>query len=114
MRVVYSGCSARETVPASHQGDTVKQHLTTADLDRMTEHEDWHGFGYIGERTRSDAPATKIAAADMDVLDAANQLGMTYEQLFEWANSKNGRWYADCAFGSGRHSARYLPGQPLY
>lgn len=84
--------------------------LTTADIERMHDHENWHGFGYLGERSYQD-DAEKVAAADAKALDAANRLGLTYEQLFDWANSKVGRWFGDCMFGSnGRHAEKYVPG----
>jgi hypothetical protein len=84
--------------------------LTTADIERMYDHEDWAGRGYLFERSYQD-DAEKVAAADAKALDAANRLGLTYEQMFEWANSRVGRWFGDCMFGSnGRHAEKYVPG----
>jgi hypothetical protein len=55
--------------------------------------------------------AELVAVADQDAVDAANRLSMTYLEMFDWANSKVGRWYGDCAFGgNGLHTAKYLPG----
>lgn len=35
---------------------------------------------------------------------------MTYAELFAWADSKAGRWFADCMFGgTPQHAQRYLP-----
>ncbi|MGQ3384499.1 hypothetical protein [Glutamicibacter sp. TV12E] len=96
--------------------------ITTADLDQMTTREDWLGFGYLGERrnmqlddetenfTPEEARAL-VAKADTMVLDRANELEMTADQLFDqWANQRVGRWYADCWFGAdGKHAEGYLP-----
>lgn len=101
MRAELDAAAAAEAAPAP---------LTTADIERMHDHENWHGFGYLGERSYQD-DAEKVAVADAKALDAANRLGLTYEQLFDWANSKVGRWFGDCMFGSnGRHAEKYLPG----
>lgn len=90
--------------------------LTTADLDRMANDDRWLGFGYLGERrnlltsTDPEAPAnpTLVEATDQRVIDAANGWGWTYDELFAWANSKNGRWFADMIFGStGRFDQRF-------
>lgn len=84
--------------------------LTTADIERMYDHEDWAGHGYLFERSYQD-DAEKVAAADAWALAAANEAGMTFEQMFEWANSKPGRWFGDCVFGgNGHHAEKYLPG----
>ena len=88
---------------------------TTATLDRMELDDRWLGFGYLGERrnaltsTDPGAPADpeRVARMDADVLEEANIEGLTYDQLFAWANSKDGRWFADC-YGT-RHAAQYLP-----
>jgi hypothetical protein len=80
---------------------TTAQHLTTADLDRMTRDDRWLGFGYLGERRNAHAavaagevdPRQSGIAEQMDddVLEAANTEGLTYDELLEWANSKLGR-----------------------
>lgn len=88
------------------------KNLTTANLDQMTTREDWLGFGYLGERNNQVDPqsANLVNAADAMLLDHANSLGLTEEELFDWANSKNGRWYGDCWFGcNGRFAEKYLP-----
>lgn len=72
--------------------------LTTTHLDNMTTNEEWGGFGYIGEREVQKRSGEDIAQADAMLLDAAIRQGMTEDQLFNWANSKNGRWYGDCWF----------------
>jgi hypothetical protein len=87
--------------------------LTTADIERMTQDENWFGYGYLGERRH--ATAEQVAAADAKALDAANRIGLTYEQMFEWANSKVGRWFGDCMFGAnGRHAEKYVPAATGY
>jgi hypothetical protein len=71
--------------------------------------DEWLGFGYLGERRSaldSSDPESQRAhlvdETDDFVLDYANQLGWTADELFAWANSKNGRWLGDVAFGGGR------------
>ena len=89
-----------------------KKMLTTADLDRMYRNDEWEGFGYLGERRHQTQEARD--AADTKVLAEANRLGLTADQLFEWANSRPGRWYGDCMFGAnGQHADDYLPGKTL-
>lgn len=93
--------------------------LTTQDIENMYSNPEWEGFGYLGERRNELDPegrhsaeyaAGLVAKADAMALSQANQYGLTLEQLFAWANSKRGRWYGDCWFGSnGQHAARYLP-----
>lgn len=85
---------------------TVTVILSTADLDRMASEDGYFGFGYIGGRQHL-LPESR-AAMDAVVLDRAAQLGLTYEELFAWANSKTGRWYADCS-DSPKMAAQYLP-----
>lgn len=88
--------------------------LTTADLDRMYANYDWEGFGYLGERRNAAAEGKDTAAADAKVLAEANRLGLTAAELFDWANSKAGRWYGDCMFGAnGQHAELYLPGRTI-
>lgn len=94
---------------------TTHRHLTIADLERMTRDDRWLGFGYLGERENllhnadPEAPANPelVARMDADVLEEANTEGLSYEELFEWANSKLGRWFADCH--GTRHAVNYLP-----
>lgn len=98
--------------------------ITTADLDQMANDDRWLGYGYLGERrNRREYAATELtgymqdleleraARMDADVVEEANTEGLSYDELFTWANSKAGRWFSDC-YGS-RHAARYLPTRSL-
>lgn len=89
--------------------------LTPADFDKMTTNEAWLGFGYLGERRNAREAGRDTTTADESAIAEANRLGLTAEELFEWANSKIGRWYGDCWFGAnGQHAERYAPGQPQH
>jgi len=71
--------------------------LTVADLDAGLQRDDYLGFGYLGERrnffsTYGMSVVPQIEAADTLVLFLANAHGYDAERLFEWANSKSGRW----------------------
>lgn len=93
--------------------------LTIADLDRMAEDDRWLGYGYLGERRNRRMTAIEatgrrqadlieeVTRMDRDVVEEANVEGLTYDELFAWANSKDGRWFADC-YGTP-HAAQYLP-----
>ena len=99
--------------------------LTVADLDAGLQRDDWLGFGYLGERKNFFANygmsvVPQIAAADAFVLKHANARGWTADDLFAWANSKNGRWtgedlmtgraptFAPVFPDSGWHAVRYI------
>jgi hypothetical protein len=94
--------------------------LTTADLERMTRDDRWLGFGYLGERRNLRTYAieetngrrqlelmTQATRMDRDVIEEANAEGLTYDDLFTWANSKAGRWFADCY--DTPHASSYRP-----
>jgi hypothetical protein len=74
----------------------------------MQENDNWQGYGYLGERINAldgsdpEAPSnpTRVAEVDAAVVRYAQANGVSDEQLFEWANSKSGRLFADSAFGS--------------
>jgi hypothetical protein len=92
--------------------------FTTADLEAMYRNDEWLGFGYLGERRNlltsrdEEVPARPdlVAMADNMAIAEANRLGLTADQFFAWANSRVGRYYADCMFGNdGRHAEEYLP-----
>jgi len=84
--------------------------ITTADLDRMMSDDRWGGVGYLGERRSQLEGGSTTATADVLVVATANRRGLTYDEVFEWANSKDGRWFGDCMFGAGgSHAEKYLP-----
>lgn len=76
-------------------------------FDQMTSDDRWLGFGYLGSRghmlnsTDPEAPAEPVlvAATDQRVLTYAAEHKWSEEDLFQWANSKNGRHFADVMFG---------------
>lgn len=80
--------------------------LTTQDIEKAANDERWLGFGYLGGRrtmltsTDPEAPADAalVAVVDEQLIAYANVHGWDYEDLFAWANSKNGRWFADSMF----------------
>ena len=69
----------------------------------------WGGFGYLFERDRTltctDPGArrdpARVAVADARIVAEANARGWTAEELFEWVNSREGRFFADRALGWG-------------
>lgn len=76
----------------------------------MAERDTFGGFGYIGGRqlALADGHTADVAAADAYVLAAAERLGWDTEQLYTWANSRLGRWFADTAFSGGGELADRL------
>jgi len=87
--------------------------LTPEIFDSFTRRDDWLGFGYLGSRRNELAMgrAALVAEADEIVLNRLRERGLTQEELFEWSNSKRGRWFGDCYFGSHthHHATDYLP-----
>lgn len=86
----------------------------------MTQNDAWLGFGYIGERQNQqrnvldeeigEEAFARLESADEMLLNRANELKLTEAQLFDWANSKQGRWYGDCWFGcAGQYAEQQLP-----
>lgn len=88
---------------------TAAQALTLTDLIAGYNHEDFGGHGYLGGRQNAlsnlaykvdmAAGLAELAAADQFVLDTANGRGWDAERLFQWANSRDGRYFADTVFG---------------
>lgn len=88
-----------------------KNNARTAEIfEQFAQHEEYLGYGYIGERRYLTDRQREVS--DRNALAAAEN--MTDEELFEWANNKVGRWYADCATfrssGICSHSEKFLPG----
>ncbi len=87
-------------------------------FDRFAESDDFLGFGYIGGRRNaldeSDPECGDMAAlvpdADAAILERVKDEGWTEKALFTWANSKDGRWFSDLAFGCSdlRGAMKYL------
>lgn len=61
------------------------------DFDQLAQHPEYRGYGYIGERDHLTDFERSVAD------EAVNRLfrDARPEFLFEWANSKNGRWFAE-------------------
>lgn len=79
---------------------------TYTDFNEMMKDERWLGFGYLGERAHaldgtdpgSPAQPELVARIDELILDATRD--WTYDELFRWANSKDGRHFGDATFGA--------------
>lgn len=89
---------------------TKKTPLTTDDLERTLADDRHLGFGYAC--TLDIASSSKRVSLDRAIVAVANELGLDYEQLFDWSNSKYGRWLADAVVGRGakpnRETVRYF------
>ena len=66
--------------------------LVLDDLEAALEDDRHHGWGYA---TKTSLGAGIQAKLDCAVIDVANELGLDYEELFMWTNSKYGRWLID-------------------
>jgi hypothetical protein len=80
-----------------------KAALTTADLEATLDDGRHLGFGYACSR---DLAARTRARLDRAVVAVANELGLDAEQLFQWANSKGGRWLTDAVAGRDEAATR--------
>jgi hypothetical protein len=84
---------------AAHDMVEAPAHLTVADIEAGYDHDDWRGWGYLGERQRAMGTATGrrlAAAADRRILAYANAQGWDRVDLFNWTNSTYGRHFGDC------------------
>ena len=95
---------------------TATKEITKNDLIKMTQDENWGGFGYIGEKqgilnSLVEMHFTKenqerqikeamhyMDSVDNSIVEYANENGWTYEKLFAWVNSKMGRHFANEMF----------------
>jgi hypothetical protein len=82
---------------------------TASPFDAMQDNPEWGGYGYLGERNNfldtddedclewmgHEERAEVVAEVDALILGYRN---WTPAQLFEWANSKTGRHFADTVF----------------
>lgn len=81
--------------------------LTVEDLLAGYNNPEWNGHGYLAERrtalesTDPECPPQpeRVAQADAHVVAEANRLGWTRRDLFEWSDSRPGRFYGDAWFG---------------
>jgi hypothetical protein len=78
--------------------------LTIEDL-HQTLCDDRHlGYGYA---CCTDIESTsKRLRLDKSIVAVANELGLDYETLFHWSNSKNGRYLADGILGCNESPSR--------
>ncbi len=70
--------------------------LTVADLHETLADSRHNGWGYA---TAGTLPESKQDRLDRAVVRVANELGLTYEELFVWSDSKDARWLADDVHG---------------
>lgn len=73
-------------------------------FEEFAQRPEFSGYGYIGGRGHLSEDARQIA--DRAVLEQAIRHNVTEEQLFAWANSKGGRWFAEAP--NHRDAASYL------
>jgi hypothetical protein len=78
--------------------------LTVQDLHDALERPDHFGWGYASSSV-SDRCRDRI---DRYVVKRANAQGWTPEQLFDWSNSKHGRWLWDSILTSERNTSMTL------
>jgi len=60
-------------------------------IEEMKTDSRYLGFGYLLQRTNMEDPVS----VDQAVLASSEQLHFDYDLLFEWVNSKEGRWYGE-------------------
>ena len=101
---------------------TKTQQAAAEKIQALASRDDYLGYGYPAEREVflseddpecllevSEADRRKmVAAADARIVAEAAAASWTDQQLFEWLNSKLGRWFADIAFHSGGSAADAL------
>lgn len=78
---------------------TEQSPLTVADIEAGLTNPEWNGWGYLGERSRTE-DTDQIVAADEVLLSLVNAEGWTAAEFFAWLDSKLGRWFGDLAFGN--------------
>jgi hypothetical protein len=83
--------------------------LTLDDLEAGYDNENWAGFGYLGARRDGMAKASgRAIMADLDarVIAFANAEGWSLTDLFDFTDSKNGRWLAESFLYNGTTNER--------
>ena len=80
-------------------------------FDTFSQDERWMGWGYLQGRQSAAGQGFRsvVELVDEFVLFTADSLGWSDEELFTWANSKNGRWFSDSTLHSWT-SIETLPG----
>lgn len=73
---------------------TARTKLTVEDLHDVLNDDRHYGWGYATSRHLSESRRARL---DRAVVAVANELGLTHEDLFVWADSKYGRWLVDHA-----------------
>jgi hypothetical protein len=91
--------------------------LTTEDLTTALNDDRHQGWGYA--EADLIGSTSKRERLDRVVVAVANELGMNAEQLFEWTNSKYGRWLTDDVHGCNASPStptvrRYLNAEALF
>ena len=92
---------------------TTKENLVSnyTTFAAMADHLEWGGWGYIGGRMFIKDFDLRTEA-DQIVLDHAVAQGWTDADLFEWANGRRGRHFADAAeYGDLAGARRILTGR---
>jgi hypothetical protein len=92
------------TLEAQMARKTFFRSLTTDDIESGLDSPDFEGYGYLGERGRHGRIGD-MQIGDAALLDRANELRWTADELVAFVVSKAGRWYADEVFGSGVRSS---------
>jgi len=63
--------------------------ISYRDIERLADHDDFGGFGYLGNSERNHDTDSILART-------ANDQGLTLDEVFLWANSRMARHFADC------------------
>jgi hypothetical protein len=78
-------------------GKKATMELTLTDIEAGYADDRWLGYGYLEGRSR--IPHHNYFG-DNTALKHANLMGWSYENLFRWMNSREGRYFADFYIGS--------------
>lgn len=94
---------AREWAEDEVEAHDATSTLSVEDLHRTLEDERHLGFGYACCDVVTGSRAGRLDSA---IVYVANELGLSYEDLFHWSNSKYGRWLADGVYGRDESPTR--------
>lgn len=78
--------------------------LTVEDLHRTLEDDRHLGYGYAS--CSLVLSGTRMDRLDRAIVAVANELRLSYNDLFHWSNSKYGRWLADGIYGRDESPTR--------